>query len=252
MIKKKRSVINTIAPIATFLVAFLVWEIVVRSLEIPKWLLPSPTAIIKSMVLNFKDFWPHIWTSFITIFVGFIIAIPIAVAFSALVTNFGLLSSALTPYVLLLVTTPIITLVPLLMLWMGFGINTRIITVLIQAFAIINLNSGTGFANVPTIRHELMDSFGATRVQRFVHITLPTALPDVFTGLRLATIFSTTTCISAEYVGGNRGLGSQIISYSQFLKTTESFACIFYVAIIGLFFYQLVGVVQNLVITWEH
>jgi NitT/TauT family transport system permease protein len=167
------------------------------------------------------------------------------------VTNFVLLSAALTPYVLLLVTTPIITLVPLLMLWMGFGINTRILTVLIQAFAIINLNSCTGFLNVPTLRHELMDTFGASRIQRFFHVTLPTALPDVFTGLRLATIFSTTTCISAEYVGGNMGLGSQIIMYSQFLKTTESFACIFYVAIIGLFFYQLVGVAQNRIIKWK-
>jgi NitT/TauT family transport system permease protein len=248
---KRKTLLHTIAPIATFLLVFIIWEVIVVSLQIPKWLLPAPTRIFQSMIVNFGDFWPHIWMSFITILLGFLAAIPLAISFSALVTNFVLLSAALTPYVLLLVTTPIITLVPLLMLWMGFGINTRILTVLIQAFAIINLNSCTGFLNVPTLRHELMDTFGASRVQRFFHITLPTALPDVFTGLRLATIFSTTTCISAEYVGGNMGLGSQIIMYSQFLKTTESFACIFYVAIIGLFFYQLVGVAQNLIIRWK-
>jgi NitT/TauT family transport system permease protein len=251
MALKKKTLLHTIVPIATFFIVFLFWEIIVKSFELPKWLLPAPSNIFYSMVANFPAFWPHIWISFITIFTGFIMAIPIAITFSALVTNYVVVSAALTPYVLFLVTTPIITLVPLLMLWMGFGINPRILTVLIQAFAIINLNSCTGFLNVPTLRHELMDTFGATRVQRFFHVTLPTALPDVFTGLRLATIFSTTTCISAEYVGGNTGLGSQIIMYSQFLKTTESFACIFYVALIGLFFYQLVGVVQNLVIKWK-
>src|SRR5690554_4905581 len=113
------------------------------------------------MVVNFKDLWPHIWMTFRTILVGYLIAIPVGILLSALVTNFALLSVALTPYILLLVTTPLITLVPLLMLWMGFGIQTRIVTVLIQSFAIINMNSATGFLNVPHIRHELMQTLGA-------------------------------------------------------------------------------------------
>ena len=69
--------------------------------------------------------------------------------------------------------------------------------------------------------------------------------------LPVTPIFATTACISAEYVGGNMGLGSQIIKYAQFLKITESFACIFYVTILGLFFYGGVGQIKKWIITWK-
>jgi NitT/TauT family transport system permease protein len=234
-----------------FIILFSIWELIVKVMEIPKWLLPGASDIFKAMIVNFPAYWPHIWTSFITILTGFLIAVPVGILLAALVTNFDIVNAALSPYVIFLVTTPLITLVPLLMLWIGFGIETRILTVVIQSFAIINMNACTGFLNVPIIRKELMQSMGANRLQMFVHVIFPTALPDVFTGFRLATIFATTACISAEYVGGNKGLGSQIIKYSQFLKTTDSFACIFYVAVIGIIFYGLVGLVQKRVIRWK-
>ena len=246
-----QSIKSILAPVLTFVVIFALWTLIVRVADTPKWLLPSPLDIITAMVTNFSAYWPHIWTSFMTIVAGFLIAVPLAICFAAVITNFSVVNAALSPYVIFFVTTPLITLVPLLMLWIGFGIETRILTVVIQAFAIINMNSCTGFLNVPMIRHELMQSMGANRLQTFVRVVFPTALPDVFTGLRLATIFATTTCISAEYVGGNKGLGSQIIKYSQFLKTTDSFACIFYVALIGILFYSLIGFLQKKVIRWK-
>jgi NitT/TauT family transport system permease protein len=101
------------------------------------------------------------------------------------------------------------------------------------------------------MRQELMQSLGASRLQSYRRVILPTAASDIFTGVRLAGIFATTGCISAEYVGGNMGLGSQIIKYSQFLKTTESFACIFYVTIVGLMMYWLISFAQKKIISWK-
>ena len=96
-----------------------------------------------------------------------------------------------------------------------------------------------------------MTSLGATRIQRFAKVTFPTAIKDSFTGFKLATIFSSTACIGFEYVGGNEGLGSRIITYSQYLRTTESFACIFYVIIIGLFMYGMVSLIEKKVVKWQ-
>ncbi len=251
MSKSKNKIISIVAPLTLFLLIFGIWEAVVRIMDIPKWLFPAPTAIFQSMIKNIGELWPHIIMTAQTVFIGFILAVPVGLFVAAMVTNFKLLNAAVTPYILFLVTTPLITLVPLLMLWMGYGIEVRIVTVIIQAYAIVNMNACTGFINVPVIRGELMKSLGATRIQAFVHSILPTALPDVFTGIRLASIFATTACISAEYVGGNTGLGSQIIKYSQFLKTTESFACIFYVTIIGLAMYGIISFVEKKVISWK-
>ncbi|MHC1773425.1 MAG: ABC transporter permease [Flexilinea sp.] len=248
---KKNKILNFLAPIIMFLIIFTVWEAIVRIMQIPKWLLPMPSAIFISMVKNFPAFWPHILITIQTVLLGFIIAVPVGILLASLITSFKIVNAALSPYITFLVTTPLITLVPLLMLIMGYGMNVRVVTVVIQSFAVVNMNACTGFNNVPIMRHELMQSLGASRIQSYRRVMLPTAASDIFTGVRLAGIFATTACISAEYVGGNMGLGSQIIKYSQFLKTTESFACIFYVTIVGLMMYGLVSFAQKKIISWK-
>ena len=251
MTKTKLKPVDIIAPVITFFALFLLWEILVKTMEIPKWLLPAPSNIFTVMITEFDAFAPHLLITFQTVLTGFAIAVPVGIFFAAIITTYQLLSDALSPYVILLVTTPLITLVPLLMLWMGYGIEVRIVTVVIQSFAIVNLNACTGFLNVPVLRLELMQSLGSNRIQTFFRVILPTAAADVFTGIRLAAIFATTACITSEYVGGNIGLGSQIIKYSQFLKTTQSFACIFFVAVVGLTMYALISVIEKRVISWK-
>ena len=249
--KKKNKLISFLAPVVSFLLIFSLWEIACAVNEIPTWFLPKPTEIFRSMVVDFPEFWPHILVTFEVVLAGFLIAIPVGLLLASLVTSFPLVNAALSPYITFLVTTPLISLIPLLMLMMGFGLNMRITTVVIQSFAVINMNACTGFNNVPTIRRELMQSIGADPIKTYLKMTLPSAASDIFTGVRLAAIFATTTCISVEYNAGNTGLGSQIIKYSQYLKTTQSFACIFYVTIIGLIMYGLISFAQKKIISWK-
>lgn len=251
MKRTKRMLTGVIAPLITFLILFGLWEGAVWRYNVPKWLLPAPSTILDTMVTRFPDFWPHILVTFETVLIGFLIAVPVGILLATLITSSKVVAAALSPYVIFLVTTPLVTLLPILMLFLGFGQKVRIIGVVIQAFAIVNMNTCTGILNVPVIRHELMQSLGATKLQSLGNMIYPTAAVDIFTGIRLSAIFSTTACISAEYVAGNEGLGSQIIKYSQFLKTTESFACIFYVTIIGLFMYGLVSFLQSKVVYWK-
>lgn len=248
---KKFKVIRIIAPVIAFVVIFGAWEMIVHLAEIEAWLLPAPSKIFSSMALDFPEYWPHILMTLETILLGFVIAVPLGLLLASLISSSRLLSSALGPYIIFLVTTPLITLVPLLMLWMGFGMKVRVVTVIIQSFAVVNMNACTGFANVPVLRTELMQSLGASRMQAFFKVQLPSAAPDIFTGIRLAGIFATTACISAEYVGGSEGLGSRIIYYSQFLKSSQSFACIFYVMLLGVLLYCLTSLAQRLVIRWK-
>lgn len=247
----KRLITSFVAPLAAFLILFGTWELAVRHYQIPKWLLPAPLSILQTMVVNFADFWPHILVTFETVLLGFLIAVPVGIMLATLITSSKIVAAALSPYVIFLVTTPLVTLLPILMLFLGFGQRVRIIGVVIQAFAIVNMNTCTGILNVPVLRHELMQSLGATKLQSLKNMIYPTAAVDIFTGVRLSAIFATTACISAEYVAGNQGLGSQIIKYSQFLKTTESFACIFFVTVIGLIMYGLVSFLQSRLIYWK-
>lgn len=247
----KRIVVNAFAPVLTFLLLFGFWEWACRHFNLPKWLLPSPMNIFDSMITRFPDFWPHIFVTFQTVLIGFLIAVPAGILLATLITSSKTVSAALSPYVIFLVTTPLVTLLPILMLFLGYGQKVRIIGVVLQAFAIVNMNTATGILNIPVLRHELMQTMGASKLQSLRHMIYPSAATDIFTGIRLSAIFSTTACISVEYIGGNEGLGSQIIKYSQYLKTTESFACIFFVTFIGLFMYGLVAWLQKKIIYWK-
>ena len=247
----KKRLTGIIAPVLSFALIFAFWEIMCIVKEIPAWFLPAPSKIFTSMVVDFKEFWPHILVTLKVVFLGFLLTIPVGLILATLITSFPLLNAALSPYVTFLVTTPMICLIPLLMLMLGFDLELRITTVVIQSFAIINMNACTGFNNVQTIRKELMQSMGASPVKTYFKMTLPSAATDIFTGIQLAAIMATTACISVEYNAGNTGLGSQIIKYSQYMRTDKSFACIFYVTIIGIFMYALVTIAQKKIVSWK-
>ena len=239
------------APAIIFLLLLAVWQAAVVILNIPAWLLPKPTRIFLAMFRNFKEFLPHIIRSYSTIILGFLWATATGITLAAFLSNFKLLGVALTPYIIFLCTTPVITLVPLLLLFFGFGQWVMVFAVMLQAFPILNMNAGTGFDNVPILQLELMRSLRASRLQTFFHCTFPASLPSVFTGMKLSSIFSTTACISSEFSGGNKGLGANIIIYTQFMATDKAFACIFYVAAIGLFLYTAINVLESKVIKWK-
>jgi NitT/TauT family transport system permease protein len=249
--QRKNRVINILAPALAFAVLILFWQLLVILKDIPAWQIPRPSSIFITMVLNFREFLPHILRSYVTILLGFFCAIILGISLAALLSNFKLLGVALTPYINMLCTTPVITLVPLLLLMFGFGQWVMVFAVMLQAFPILNMNAGTGFNNVETLRLELMRSLRASRIQTFFYCTLPASLPHVFTGMKLSGIFATTACISSEFSGGSKGLGAQIIAYTQFMRMEKAFACIFFVALIGLFLYMGIGFLESKLIKWK-
>jgi NitT/TauT family transport system permease protein len=248
---RKDQILGIAAPVATFAMLLGIWQAIVVLRNIPAWQIPRPSSIIIVMVKNFGEFLPHIVRSYVTILLGFLFAVIVGVSLAALLSNFKLLGVALTPYINMLCTTPVITMVPLMLLFFGFGLWVIVFAVMLQAFPILNMNACTGFNNVEIIRLELMSSLRATRVQTFFYCTLPASMPNVFTGMRLSGIFATTACISSEFSGGSRGLGAQIIAYTQFMKMDKAFACIFFVAFIGLFLYTIINTLEAKFTSWK-
>lgn len=242
---------NVLAPILAIIAIIVIWQLVVTKNNVPAWKFPAASAVFSSMVLDFKSYLPHIWRTFSTILVGWTCACVIGVLLAGIICNFPLVGTALTPYLNLLCTLPIITMVPMMYVFMGVGRKVIIIAVILQSFAIVNLNSVTGFLNVPLVRQELMTSLRATRLQTFFRCILPSALPSVFTGMRLSAIFATTTCISSELCGSMVGLGAKIITAKQFMDSSGIFASIFFIAIIGIFFYLLISVLEAKIVTWK-
>jgi ABC-type nitrate/sulfonate/bicarbonate transport system permease component len=237
------------AMLLVFLIVF--WEVMVRLTGISRTIMPSPIAIFTEMRKNFaRDIFPHMLFSLRVILTGYCVAIPLGIAIAAVCSQFKLLIKAMTPLIMLLVVTPMITLVALFMLWMGFDPSVRVIVVILQATPIITLNTLTGFLTVEIHKLELMRSMGATKLQTFFKLVFPNALPQVFTGLKLGCIFSTIAAMSADLATGKEGLGFRIKQYSSLIMTEMAYGTIFVVALIGIVLFQIVAAVEKRVIVW--
>lgn len=248
---QRKNLLNYIGPIIVFVLVYLALELVILVFHIPKWVLPTPTSIFLTFFAKLGTvIVPNFLITLQEIILGFILGVPIGIILAAFMTQYKIIDKALSPYVILLVTTPLLTLTPLLMIWLGFGMNVKIIAVMIQTFPIVMMNSATGFNNVDDLKLELLTAMGASRSQKFFRVIFPDALPDVFTGIKLGSIFATTTAITTEFVGGNEGLGNLITTATSFIKTNEAFAYIISAAIIGISLYSLISYVEKRIIRW--
>jgi NitT/TauT family transport system permease protein len=218
-------------------------EVLLILFNVPHYVLPKPSQIVMALFTEWKFIWPHLLTTLFELLVGFAIGGSIGFLLAAVITQFPFVEKVVTPYILLLVTTPMLALVPLLILRFGFGSEPRIIAVALASGPMVMINSATGFRRVDLAKIALARSFGASTFQIFTKIRIPMAMPMIIVGLMVGSIFGLLTTIGAEMVGGAEGLGNRLTYYSALIRMPQFFAIILILAILGIsiyvFFYWL-------------
>jgi NitT/TauT family transport system permease protein len=212
-------------------------EFLLTVLEVPQYILPKPSQIAMALVTEWGFIWPHFLVTLFELFVGFAIGASIGFVLAAVITQFPFVEKVVTPYILLLVTTPMLALVPLLILRFGFGSEPRIIAVALASGPMVMINSATGFRRVDLAKIALARSFGANTLQIFTKIRIPMAMPMIIVGLLVGSIFGLLTTVGAEMVGGAEGLGNRLTYYSSLIRMPQFFAIILLLAMIGISIY---------------
>jgi NitT/TauT family transport system permease protein len=212
-------------------------ELLLYAFKVPHYVLPRPSQIASALITEFPFYWPHLLTTLYELFVGFAIGGSIGFVLAAVITQFPFVEKIVTPYILLLVTTPMLALVPLLILRFGFGSEPRIIAVALASGPMVMINSATGFRRVDLAKIALARSFGASTLQIFTKIRIPMAMPMIIVGLMVGAIFGLLTTIGAEMVGGAEGLGNRLTYYSSLIRMPQFFAIILILAILGISIY---------------
>ena len=212
-------------------------EFLLDYFKVPQYVLPKPTLIVTALFREWWFIWPHLLTTLYELLVGFAIGGAIGFVLAAVITQFPFVEKVVTPYILLLVTTPMLALVPLLILRFGFGSEPRIIAVALASGPMVMINSATGFRRVDLAKIALARSFGASTLQIFTKIRIPMAMPMIIVGLMVGSIFGLLTTVGAEMVGGAEGLGNRLTYYSSLIRMPQFFAIILILAIIGISIY---------------
>ena len=245
---KSRRVLNILAPIFVFVLVFVIFELAVDLADMPAWLMSKPTDTFRTLIANIGEIWPHAVVTIKEIVIGYVIGVTFGISLALIFTSNKFLDKAVSPYVIFLIVTPQIIMVPLLMLWMGFGIQVKIAAVALSSFPINMMSTMTGVRNVSTERYELMKSLRATKLQTFFKVLIPSALPNVFTGMRLATIFATTSAVGAELISGNTGIGPQISYNTEFMMIDHAFAYVYIMLLISVIFYMIISGIESFVL----
>lgn len=212
-------------------------ELWLYAFNVPQYVLPRPSLIVTALFTEWKFLWPHLLITIYELLVGFAIGGSIGFILAAVITQFPFVEKIVTPYILLLVTTPMLALVPLLILRFGFGSEPRIIAVALASGPMVMINSATGFRRVDLAKIALARSFGASTLQIFTKIRIPMAMPMIIVGLMVGSIFGLLTTIGAEMVGGAEGLGNRLTYYSALIRMPQFFAIILILAALGISIY---------------
>jgi len=230
----------------------LAWEGIVRAWRIPEFLVPAPSAIGRALAAGLTSglYLDHFGVTLYESLLGFLIAAAAGIACGTVIAQFRVVEQTLYPYLVALQTLPKIAIAPLLIVWLGFGITSKVVIAALVAFFPILVNVIVGLKTVDASKLDLMRSLDASRWQTFRYVTFPNALPFVFAGLDIAIVFSVLGAIVGEFVGSQRGLGNLILQFHTSLDIAGMFAVLLLLAALGVGLHLVIQTIQRRVIFW--
>ncbi|AZO18731.1 ABC transporter permease [Mesorhizobium sp. M2A.F.Ca.ET.043.05.1.1] len=226
-------------------------ELALRIFHVPQYIMPPPSSIAYALFDEFPLIAPHLGYTLVELVSGFAIGAIVGLVMAAVITQFPFAEKIVAPYILILVTTPMLALVPLLILRFGFGYTPRIIAVALAAGPMVMINAATGFRRVDSAKIALARSYGASTLQIFWKIRAPMALPMILVGLMIGAIFGLLTAVGAEMVGGGFGLGNRLTSYSSMIQMPQFFAVVLILSTLGILIYVLFFLIGKKWASWE-
>lgn len=239
-----------IAPVASVVLLLALWEGLVRFFHVPEFLLPTPSAIAGAVATSLPNILRHSWATLVTVLLGFGASIAISLPLAVLIASSRSLEAAIYPLLVITQSVPKVAIAPVLMVALGTAELPRVIVTVLVAFFPLVVSSVAGLAATPPELLELARSCRATRLQELFRIRLPSALPFVFAGLKVAIALCVVGAVVAEFVGADEGLGYLIQTSMAFFKVPLAFGAVVVLAAMGIVLFQMVALAEHLVAPW--
>jgi NitT/TauT family transport system permease protein len=246
---------DVLAPLALVVILLAIWETACRLLETPVYLLPAPSAIWTSLITDTGQLLAAAWTTLSMALIALVIASLCACCLALLGGLSPLIEKAIQPVAVTIQVTPVVAIAPLVMIWTGLDHPGRAIIILATVVAFFPIYSGaaTGLRAADPDLRRLFVLYGASRWQTLMRLRLPSAIPALVEGHKVATALAVIGAVVAEFVAGSgaaQGLAWRIIESANRLQTAKVFAALFTLAAMAALLYALVGVIERRLLTW--
>jgi len=229
------------------------WEGSVRLFAISEFILPAPSVILNALRQGFASgqFVEGLGVTLTSILLGYVLSAATAFVLGTLISQIRLLDTALYPYIVALQTVPKIAIAPLIVLWVGFGIESKIVIAALVSFFPMLVNNIVGLRSTAADKIDLMRSLSASRWKIFYMVQLPEALPYIFAGLNIGIVLAVLGAIVGEFVGSKAGLGYLIIQMNYNLDIPGVFAVLVILGALGISLNLLIVAARRRLIFWQ-
>jgi NitT/TauT family transport system permease protein len=233
--------------------SLLVWEAAVRTFRIPTYVLPPPSEVLGALRTGAASgvYLHHFWITLGETLLGFALGSAVAFVLGTGIAASRTVEYYLYPYVVMFQSVPKVALAPLIVVWFGLGLTSKVVAASLIAFFPLLVNTIVGLRSADGERVDLMRSLAASNMQIFWMLRLPSSLPFVFAGLEVAMVFSLIGAIVAEFVGSSAGLGMLIQSGNYTMDVAGEFAVLFILAWMGLALNWIIVSIRRRVLFWD-
>ena len=231
--------------IAAVAALVLLWQTVCSLGWVPGYMLPSPVQVVQAFLSELPLLFENSLITLQEAFLGLLLGVTVGFLAAMLMDAFEVLYKAFYPLLILTQTIPSVAIAPLLVLWFGYGMTPKIVLIVISTFFPVTVGLLDGFRSADRDAIGLLRSMGANRLQIFRHIKFPSALPQLFSGLRIAAAYSVVGAVISEWLGGFGGLGVYMTRVKKAFAFDKMFAVIFLISAISLALMALVELAQK-------
>ena len=246
-----RRVAWNLLPPLTFIGMVFLWWAAVEAFDIPAYLLPGPIDVFSRLVTDADLLWRHSGVTLTEIVLGFGLTVVTAIPLGLLIALSPLAKQIVYPPVMLMQLVPKIAVAPLFLVWLGFGIESKVLLTILMTFFPLLLASISGFQILDDRLLYLTKSMGATGWQTFRYLRFPAALPVIFSGIKTSATIAATAAIVAEFVGANRGLGYVLLRGTSTMDIELVFAVLVVLTLVGLAINYFVELCEWLMTPWQ-
>jgi ABC-type nitrate/sulfonate/bicarbonate transport system permease component len=229
-----------------------IWELYVDLGGADPLILPPPHSVASSLYDDRSLLWSNFVTTAQEVLLGMSLAVAVAFVLAVAIHFSRTLRQALYPLIVASQAVPVVVLSPVLVLWLGFGILPKLVVVALVSFFSIVVTTLAGFASVDPDLIKLMRTFDSTRARTFRFVELPTALPGLFTGARIAAAVAVIGAVFAEWTGSNSGLGYVLIQSIPQLLSARAFAAVVILSLFAIALFAVLTLAERLLLPWAH
>jgi len=229
------------------------WQAYIVITDLSPFILPRPAAVWFAWLdlVRSPRAWWHTWMTAYATLLGFAYGLVVGVGFGVILGRFRWVEVTLNPFIIGTQVLPKVALLPLFVVWFGFGITSKVLVAAILSFFPILTNTVLGVKSVEAGHRDVMTALNATSWQIFSRLEYPSSLPYILTGVEVGVVLAIIGAIVGEYLGGNAGLGFMLVSRMNNFETAGLFAVIVQMTLLGFAFYFAVRALRRFFIPWH-